>query len=74
MDTQLANELVAMRQEQLARSRGHGHGYGHEEAEAVVVRSRRARARVSVLRLAMWAFGPGVVAPRHVAARPECAQ
>ena len=73
MDIRVAEELVAMRHEQLAGSRG----------PAMLREQRRAARRDAVrtgwLRLAMWSFGAGVVAPRvqgRVAvggAQPECA-
>ena len=56
MDIQIANELVAMRHEELARSR--------HARSARAQSSRRAAIGNARKRLAMWAFGPGVMAPR----------
>jgi hypothetical protein len=60
MDVQVANELVAMRHEQLAHSRGH-------EAGATVRRTRLQTVRRGWLSIAMRLFGAGVVAPKVVA-------
>ena len=73
MDVNVAEELVAMRHEQLAGSRG----------PRVLREQRRAGRREAVrtrwLRVAMWSFGAAVVAPRGGrqvktgGARVECA-
>jgi hypothetical protein len=59
MDPQVANELVAMRHEELSHSRHAGHG--HPQVRPATRRVRLTNIRQ---RLAMWAFGPGVMVPR----------
>ena len=68
MNIQLADELVAMRHEELSHSRHAGHLHP-QPRPATRTRGLGRGLTNTRRRLAMWAFGPGVMAPRTRHAR-----